>query len=133
MPKYEYVDTYVNPQKTINKINKEHCTCTSSPCFFAKWATLAPFRAALDDYEQNLHSLIELDVCSCGLVLPKNVTPFGYRGHRNHKTLKQEPNPQFRGKVGRRIILPLWDRDTRHKVDIFWDALVDYKLEGEGQ
>lgn len=120
-----YTDKYVDPQKTIDRINKEFGIPTSSPVAYGKWAKLSIFKVALKDVEENLHSLLEERTCSCGLKVkePSDVLTSPY--HRNHTTLKPEPNPKFRGKVGKRITMPLTGLDWQHKVDQIWDELVE--------
>jgi hypothetical protein len=42
---------------------------------------------------------------------------------RNHKTLEPEPNPKFRGPVGRRIAARFLRGVGDASVDVFWNAI----------
>jgi len=44
--------------------------------------------------------------------------------HRNHTTLEPDPNPQFRGLVGRRLHYPMQDLSKISPVDQKWDRIV---------
>ena len=127
MPKWRYVTKYENPQETIKAIDKEYGKITSSPVFFGYWAKVSLYRVALKDYEEGLHSLIQENTCTCGLRINKSdnlLAIIESKNHRNHKTLEPEPNPKFRGLVGRRITMPLMPMGWRHEVDVLWDSAV---------
>ena len=127
MASWRYVDQWENPQETIKAIDKEYGRITSSPVFFGYWARVSLYKVALKDYEEGLHSLIQENTCSCGLRLDKSDNPLAIiesKHHRNHKTLELEPNPKFRGLVGRRISMPLQPKDWQHPVDELWDSIV---------
>jgi hypothetical protein len=122
-----YVNKYVDPKTTIKGIEKYYGKITSSPVFFGYWARVSIYKVALRDVEENLHSLLEVRTCSCGLKLrqdqdPKSILTSPH--HRNHVTLEVEPKPKFRGKVGRRISMPLQPTDWKHHVDVLWDFLI---------
>jgi hypothetical protein len=120
-----YVSKYVNPAETIARIDKQYGKITSSPVFFGYWARVSIYRVALKDVEENLHSLLEIRTCSCGLKLSQDQDPkeiLTSKHHRHHTTLEPEPNPRFRGKVGKRISMPLQPNDWQHEVDKLWDT-----------
>ena len=127
MANWSYVKKWENPQDTIKAIDKEYGKITSSPVFFGYWAKVSLYRVALKDYEEGLHSLIQENTCTCGLRINKSANLLAIiesKHHRNHKTLEPEPNPKFRGLVGRRISMPLQPKELRHEVDVLWDMLV---------
>jgi hypothetical protein len=126
MASWRYVEQWENPQETIKAIDEEYGRITSSPVFFGYWARVSLYRVALKDYEEGLHSLIQENTCSCGLRLNKSdnlLAIIESKHHRNHKTLEPEPNPRFRGPVGRRISMPLQALDWQHPVDEMWDEI----------
>jgi hypothetical protein len=100
--------------------------CQSSPCFFGKWASTIIYKIAYKDLEENLHSLIELDTCTCGLKVESKrlMAIVESPHHRNHTTLEPDPNPQFRGLVGRRLHYPMQDLSKIAPVDLKWDRIV---------
>ena len=123
---WRYVKQWENPQETIDSIAKKFGRITSSPVFFGYWARVILYKVALKDYEEGLHSLIQENTCSCGLRINKSenlLAIFESKHHRNHKTLEPEPNPIFRGLVGRRISMPLQVNDWQHPVDESWDEI----------
>jgi hypothetical protein len=125
--KWWYIDRFVNPEETIKAIDKEFGKITSSPVFYGYWSRVSIYKVALRDVEENVHSLLEPRTCSCGLTLRKDQDPkeiLNSKHHRNHTSLEHEPNPKFRGKVGRRITMPLQPTDWQHDVDVLWDELV---------
>jgi hypothetical protein len=94
--------------------------------FFGYWAKVSLYTVALKDYEEGLHSLIQENTCSCGLRIEKSdnlLAIIESKHHRNHKTLEPEPNPKFRGPVGRRISMPLQPKDWQYAVDELWERL----------
>jgi hypothetical protein len=122
-----YVSKYVNPEQTINDINREYGTIDSSPVFFGFWVKVVLYKVALKDVQENLHSLIEERTCTCGLTLRSDQeikSILTHPRHRNHKTLEIEPNPKFRGKVGKRISMPMQRAEWQHPVDVLWDELI---------
>jgi hypothetical protein len=126
MASWRYVDQWENLHETIKAIDKEYGRITSSPVFFGYWARVSLYKAALKDYEEGLHSLIQENTCSCGLRVNKTdnlLAIIESQRHRNHKTLEPEPNPKFRGPVGRRITMPLQTKDWQHPVDELWDEI----------
>ena len=128
MANWSYVKKWENPQETIKAIDKEYGKITSSPVYFGYWAKVSLYRVALKDYEEGLHSLIQENTCTCGLRINKSdnlLAIIESKHHRNHKTLEPEPNPKFRGLVGRRITMPLMPMDWRHEVDVLWDLMVE--------
>ena len=84
------------------------------------------YKIAYQDHQDNLHSLIELNVCSCGLqVRSKRLMAIvKSKHHRKHTTLEHEPNPQFRELVGRRLHMPGQPLEKISKVDLKWDRIV---------
>ena len=126
MPNYSYTSQWENPQEKLDAIRKKRGKIDSSPVFFGYWAEAAPYTVVLADYEEGLHSLITENTCTCGLRLKKSdnlLAIIESNHHRNHKTLGPEPNPKFRGLVGRRITMPLMPKDWRHEVDVLWDQI----------
>ncbi|MEY4417947.1 MAG: hypothetical protein RIQ88_385 [Actinomycetota bacterium] len=127
-----FIDRYVNPEATIKAIDKEYGKITSSPVFYGYWTKVAIYRVALKDVQDNLHSLLEDKTCSCGLTVSSNdlmaivETPH----HRNHTTLEHDPNPQFRGLVGRRITRALQPLNVISEVDLKWDRISQNLKEG---
>jgi len=127
MPKWSYVKQWEKPQEKIAAIDKEYGRITSSPVFFGYWAKVSLYRVVLKDYEEGLHSLIQVNTCTCGLRLEKSdnlLAIIESKHHRNHKTLDPEPNPKFRGLVGRRISWPMMGIEDKHSVDVLWDRIV---------
>ena len=125
---WSYVTKWGNPRETIKVIDGLYGKITSSPVFFSYWAKVSLYRVALKDYEEGLHSLIQENTCTCGLRInkPDNLLAIiESKHHRNHKTLEPEPNPKFRGLVGRRITMPLMPMDWRHEVDVLWDRIIN--------
>lgn len=128
---WSYVTKWGNPRETIKVIDGLYGKITSSPVFFSYWAKVSLYRVALKDYEEGLHSLIQENTCTCGLRINKSdnlLTIIESKHHRNHKTLEPEPNPKFRGLVGRRITMPLMPMEWRHPVDVLWDRIVSYSV-----
>jgi hypothetical protein len=124
--KWRYVKQWENPQETIDAIAKQYGRITSSPVFFGYWARVSLYKVALKDYEEGLHSLIQENTCSCGLRISKSDIALAIiesKPHRNHKTLEPEPNPRFKGLVGRRISMPLQALDWQHPVDELLDRI----------
>lgn len=124
---WSYVKQWENPKAKIKAIDMEYGQITSSPVYFGYWVRVSPYRVVLKDYEEGLHSLIQENTCSCGLRINKSdnlLAIIESKHHRIHKTLEPEPNPKFRGLVGRRITMPLMPLDWRHEVDVLWDRVV---------
>ena len=127
MPKWSYTSQWENPQETLDNIRKKFGRIDSSPVFYGYWSKSAPYKVALADYEEGLHSLIQENTCTCGLRIEKSdnlLAIIESKHHRNHKTLEPEPNPKFRGRVGRRISWPLMGTKDKHSVDVKWDRIV---------
>ena len=120
------VTKYENPRYSMESKHSHSGPCQSSPCFFGKWASTIIYHIAYKDLQENLHSLIELDTCTCGLKVESKrlmaiiETPH----HRNHTTLEPDPNPQFRGLVGRRLHMPGQGLENISAVDLKWDRIV---------
>ena len=124
---WSYVKQWENPKETIKSIDKEYGKITSSPVFFGYWARVSLYKVALKDYEEGLHSLIQENTCTCGLRIEKSgnlLAIIESKHHRNHKTLEPEPNPKFRGLVGRRISWPMMGTEDKHSVDVLWDRII---------
>ncbi len=123
---WTYIKQWEDPQEKIESIRTRYGKITSSPVFFGYWAKVSLYRVVLQDYEEGLHSLIQENTCSCGLRISKSDNLRAIiesKHHRNHKTLEREPNPKFRGPVGRRISMPLQAKDWQHPVDQLWDRI----------
>ena len=136
VPNWRYVKQWENPQEKIAAIDKEYGRITSSPVFFGYWAKVSPYRVVLKDYEEGLHSLIQENTCTCGLRIEKSgnlLAIIESKHHRNHKTLEPEPNPKFRGLVGRRIAAPLINGKGMHPVDMLWDGIVAYLIQSRSE
>jgi hypothetical protein len=128
VPNWRYVKQWENPHEKIAAIDKEYGRITSSPVFFGYWAKVSPYRVVLKDYEEGLHSLIQENTCTCGLRIEKSdnlLAIIESKHHRNHITLEPEPNPKFRGLVGRRISWPMMGTEDKHYVDVLWDRIVE--------
>jgi hypothetical protein len=126
VPNWRYVKRWENPLEKIKAIDKEYGQISSSPVFFSYWARVSLYRVVLMDYREGLHSLIQENTCTCGLRLDESdnlLAIIESKHHRNHKTLKPEPNPKFRGLVGRRISWPLMGTEEKHQVDVMWDHI----------
>ena len=125
---WTYIKQWEDPQEKIESIRKRYGKITSSPVFFGYWAKVSLYRIVLQDYEEGLHSLIQENTCSCGLRISKSdnlLAILESKHHRNHKSLELDPNPKFRGLVGKRITMPLRPIDWQHPVDKLWDWLVE--------
>jgi hypothetical protein len=123
-----YVDTWVDPKAHIAKIATESQYAAGTPkiSFYARTVLLRP---VLQDLEEGLHSLIQENTCSCGLRIKKSdnlLAIIESKRHRNHITLEPEPNPKFRGLVGRRIAVATIDGNDMHPVDELWNRVVEF-------
>lgn len=121
---WSYTDKYVNPEEGMSIAMSK----LSGGFPYSAWGTQNPYKAVMRDRDEGLHSLIEMNICSCGLTIdPKKdsrlmaivLTPH----HRNHTTLRHEPKPKFRGEVGNRLSPRSFG--PRFKPDIKWDLIVD--------
>ena len=126
MPKWSYVTKYENPRYSMESKHSHSGPCQSSPCFFGKWASTMIYQIAYKDLQENLHSLIEQDTCTCGLKVESKrlMAIVDTPHHRNHTTLEPDPNPQFRGLVGRRLHMPMQGLENISAVDLKWDRIV---------
>jgi len=122
---WSYVTKYENPRYSMESKHSHSGPCQSSPCFFGKWATTMIYHIAYKDLQENLHSLIELDTCTCGLKVESKrlMAIIDTPHHRNHTTLEPDPNPQFRGLVGRRLHMPGQGLENISAVDLKWDRI----------
>jgi hypothetical protein len=122
-----YVTTWVDPKAQIQAISDDYKNHRGTPMFLSYYSRTVLLRPVLQDYEEDLHSLIQENTCTCGLRLRKSdnlLAIIESKHHRNHKTLEPDPNPKFRGLVGRRITMPLMPMDWRHEVDVLWDEVI---------
>jgi len=122
-----YVDTWVDPKAQIAKIATESQYAAGTPkiSFYARTVLLRP---VLQDLEEGLHSLIQENTCSCGLRIKKSdnlLAIIESKHHRNHITLELEPNPKFRGLVGRRIAVANIGGNDMHPVDVLWNRIAN--------
>ncbi len=126
MPNWSYVSKYENPRYSMESKHSHSGPCQSSPCFFGKWASTMIYKIAYEDLQENLHSLIELETCTCGLKVESKrlMAIIDSPHHRNHTTLEPDPNPQFRGSVGRRLHMPTQGLENISAVDLKWDGIV---------
>jgi len=118
-----YVDTWVDPKAQI-AAESQYAAGTPKISFYARTVLLRP---ALKDLEEGLHSLIQENTCSCGLRIKKSnnlLAIIESKHHRNHITLEPEPNPKFRGLVGRRIAVANIGGNDMHPVDEMWDEII---------
>jgi len=120
-----YVDTWVDPKAQIAKIATESQYAAGTPkiSFYARTVLLRP---VLQDLEEELHSLIQENTCSCGLRIKKSENLLAIiesKHHRNHITLEPEPNPKFRGLVGKRIAVANIGGNDTHPVDVLWNEI----------
>jgi len=116
-----YVNTWVDVEEQIAKIAREKGMPLIS--YYARTVTLRPVK---QDFEEGLHSLIQDNTCTCGLRLRKSdnlLAIIESKHHRNHKTLEPDPNPKFRGPVGRRIAAPFLRGQEMHPVDVLWNEI----------
>ena len=120
---WSYTDKYVNPEEGMSNAMSK----ISGGFPYSAWGTQNPYKAVMKDRDEGLHSLIEMNICSCGLEIDASkdgrfmaivLTPH----HRNHTTLEHEPNPKFRGEVGNRLSPRSFG--PRFKPDIKWDLIV---------
>ena len=121
-----YVDTWVDPKAQIAKIATESQYAAGTPkiSFYSRTVLLRP---VLQDLEEGLHSLIQENTCSCGLRIKKSdnlLAIIESKHHRNHITLEPEPNPKFRGLVGRRIAVANIGGNDMHPVDELWNRII---------
>jgi hypothetical protein len=124
---WSYVTKWENPRETINAVYNMYGKITSRPVFIGYWSEVSLYRVALKDYKEGLHSLIQENTCSCGLRIGKSdnlLAVIESKHNRNHKTLNQEPNPMFRGQVGKRIAMPFSPIDWKHPVDELWESVL---------
>lgn len=121
-----YTDEFLNPKEGLRTAFK------MVPNGFASVKGAVTIRSTFDavqqDINENLHSLVKPNVCSCGLAIDSSKDPRLLAivinpNHRNHLTLEHEPNPAFRGKVSSR--LSYQDEDPRQQADIKWNLIVD--------
>jgi len=126
VPNWSYVSKYENPRYSMESKHSHSGPCQSSPCFFGKWASTMIYHITYKDLQENLHSLIELDTCTCGLKVESKrlMAIIDSPHHRNHTTLEPDPNPQFRGLVGRRLHMPGQGLENISAVDLKWDRIV---------
>ena len=122
-----YVDTWVDPKAQIVKIATESQYAAGTPkiSFYARTVLLRP---VLKDLEEGLHSLIQENTCTCGLTIKKSdnlLAIIESKHHRNHITLEPEPNPKFRGLVGRRIAVANIGGNGMHPVDELWNRMIN--------
>jgi len=122
-----YVDTWVDPKAQIAKIASQSQYAAGTPkiSFYARTVLLRP---VLQDLEDGLHSLIQENTCTCGLRIKKSnnlLSIIESKHHRNHSTLEPEPNPKFRGLVGKRIAAPFIQGNDRHPVDELWNLIIN--------
>jgi len=123
---WSYVDTWVDPKAQIAKIATESQYAAGTPkiSFYARTVLLRP---VLQDLEEGLHSLIQENTCTCGLRIKKSdnlLAIIESKHHRNHITLELEPNPKFRGLVGRRIAVANIGGNDMHPLDELWNRIV---------
>ena len=125
MPNWSYVSKYENPKYSMESKHTHSGPCQSSPCFFGKWASTMIYKIAYKDLQENLHSLIELDTCTCGLKVEskKLMAIVESPNHRNHTTLEADTNPLFRGLVVRRLYMPGQGLENISAVDLKWDRI----------
>jgi hypothetical protein len=125
-----YIDTWVDPKAQIAKIANESQYAAGTPKI-SLYARTVLLRPVLQDLEEGLHSLIQENTCSCGLRIKKSdnlLAIIESEHHRNHITLEPEPNPKFRGLVGKRIAVPLINGNDMHPVDVLWNKIVGTSL-----
>ena len=123
---WSYVTKYENPRYSMESKHSHSGPCQSSPCFFGKWASTIIYKIAYNDLQENLHSLIELDTCTCGLKVESKrlMAIVDSPHHRNHTTLEPDTNPLFRGLVGRRLHMPGQGLENISAVDLKWGRIV---------
>jgi len=120
-----YVDTWVDPKAQIAKIATESQYAAGTPKI-SLYARTVLLRPVVQDLEESLHSLIQENTCTCGLTIKKSdnlLAIIESKHHRNHSTLEPEPNPKFRGPVGRRIAVANIGGNDMHPVDMLWNEI----------
>jgi hypothetical protein len=127
MQDIKYTDKFVNPMSKLKTLRKDwfpdgQASVTKGWGYEVRKSKLWAVR--FDEYE-NLHSLIEDDTCSCGLVIDLDIHQdldaiLKVKGHRDHHTLQPIEYVTFRGTVHKR----LWGLNGYHPVDKKWNQIV---------
>jgi hypothetical protein len=122
-----YLPAAVNLAEKIKIIHAWH-NSEPRPSVVSHWGIASRelrLKAIHDDQVANLHSLVEQGVCSCGLVISAVLESpvlalVLSKHHRNHLTLEHEPDPTFRGIVGKRH----FGLGSQALTDKTWDEFV---------
>ncbi len=122
-----YVDAWFDPkaQKIKTATESQYAAGISKISCYARTVVLRP---VLQSFEESLHSLIQENSCSCGLAIKKTdnlLDIIESKHHRNHSTLEPEPNPKFRGLVGRRIAVAIIGGNDMQPVDALWNRIAN--------
>jgi hypothetical protein len=125
--KWQYLPAETDLENKIKQTEAEHYRITRVSVV-EHWgidSRLMKLKAILQDQKDNLHSMVEFGVCSCGLQMLDDVVSLPValvtsRHHRNHITLEPE-FPVFRGLVGRRLYSL---GPEKGKIDAAWDLLI---------
>ena len=122
-----YTNKFLNPTSQLGTLRKTWFPDGQTSVIKGWGYEVAKSRliAVQQDQYDNLHSLVEEDTCSCGLVLDPDVHQdleaiLKVKGHRDHFTLKPLSYITFRGQVHKR----LWGMNGSHPVDRKWNQIV---------
>ncbi|MEY4417946.1 MAG: hypothetical protein RIQ88_384 [Actinomycetota bacterium] len=129
MNKPVYTDEFVNPVVALSRLRTKYFP-TGNKGYIATLGyetERAQLKAVLLDQYENLHSLVDDYICSCGLIIDPKVNPepdaiLKLKGHRDHVTLKRISYVSFRGKLNNRLFF----KDLEHPVDAKWNYIVDF-------
>jgi len=123
--KWHYLPPQTDLAESIEKTKLDNKKQTS---IFTHWGIHSRqqfLEAHLQDQQDNLHSLIGQNTCTCGLVLQDSgmTTVLDFvlsKHHRNPLTFEPDENPNFRGLVGKR----LFGLGNQVQTDMIWDNFV---------
>jgi hypothetical protein len=123
----KYTDKFLNPTSQLGTLRKTWFPDGQTSVVKGWGYEVAKSRliAVQQDQYDNLHSLVEEDTCSCGLVIDLDLHQeldaiIRVPGHRDHRTLKPINYVTFRGQVHKR----LWGLNGAHPVDRKWNGIV---------
>ena len=124
---WKYLAPEINLPTRIEETKKRHYR-EPRPSVVVHWGIASQTKmleAIYRDQQENLHSLMANDTCSCGLQVADEIVSLPLAvvtspHHRNHITLEPEV-PVFRGLVGRRLFAL---NSAQTTVDRTWDELV---------
>lgn len=128
MSKTFYTNRYLTPLVEIGNLRAKYFSADKGSLndVVGYETELAKLRAVQLDQYENLHSLIEENTCSCGLMInPELLRDFDailkVKGHRRHTTQKLASYVTFRGMVHKR----LYSQKGENLVDAKWNKIVE--------